>query len=72
MKQFDGKKFGSDVFMHRNDLKKTRNEYAMIFGLSRNSGYMINHIESGRTILRINLIYNICAAMGKDINEYFV
>lgn len=71
IKTFDIASFSLDVYRHRTELKLSRMKYAAMLGYTR-KGDPIREIENReKETVQLNIAWNICQWMGKDINQYF-
>ncbi len=70
LKTFDIMQFSLDVYAHRTGLKMSRQDYAHELGIE--SPCPIHHIEIRKVQApTLVLAMNLCAWMGKNINDYF-
>lgn len=71
LKTFDMATFSVDVYRHRTGLKLSRTKYAAMLGYTLR-GDPIREIENReKETVQLNLAWNICQWMGRDINQYF-
>lgn len=61
--------FATDVLIFRTEMQTTRAKFALHFHVTEQ---VIEGIESKHTAPRVELAFNLCAAMGKRLEDYFV
>jgi DNA-binding XRE family transcriptional regulator len=61
-------KFALDSYTYRTERNYTRENLADIVDCSQ---HMINSYEAKGILPRVDVFYNVCLLMGKDVSEYF-
>lgn len=71
IKRFNNQAFTADLFTWRTGNKYSRNKMSKETGVGTGYHYaQIEYLEVQRP--NIEVVFNACNLMGKDINEYFV
>lgn len=72
MRVFNAKKFREDLLYDRLTVRRvSRRAYARLVG-SCSNGLTIRHVESGESLPSVQLFFNICEAMNKRTDDYFL
>ncbi len=65
---FDAHKFAADAYSYRIKNGYTRDDFADIMGCSKGC---IQSYEGRVSVPKLELFFNLCLLMGKEVSEYF-
>lgn len=65
---FDAQKFAVDAYSYRMETGLNREDFADIMGCSKGC---IQSYEGRVSIPKLELFFNLCILMGKEVSEYF-